>query len=92
LLTVPDRITIGRWWRRYLTVLEETFKKTTDMVQMLVPTTYLIADSTPLVDLYDMEAKSGFTHRGHFKGFKLHVVVNQLGLPPQSHSYAGKPF
>jgi hypothetical protein len=53
---IPDRTTIGRWWRRYLTVLEETFKKTTDMVQMLVSTTHLIADSTPLVDLYDMEA------------------------------------
>jgi IS5 family transposase len=90
--TIPDRTTIGRWWRRYLTLLEETFKKTANMVQVLAPTTHLIADSTPLVDLYDMEAKSGFTHRGHFKGFKLHAVVNQLGLPLKAIVTPGNRF
>ncbi len=77
----PDRTTIGRWWRRYFAVLEEAFQKTANIIQALVPTTHLIADSTPLVDLYDMEAKWGFSSRGPFKGFKLHAVVNQLGLP-----------
>ncbi len=48
--SIPDRTTIGRWWRRYLTVLEEAFQKTAKIIQMLVPTTHLIADSTPLVD------------------------------------------
>jgi hypothetical protein len=90
--TVPDRTTIGRWWRRYLNVLEETFKKTADIVQAIVPTTHLIADSTPLVDLYDMEAKWGFTHRGRFKGFKLHSVVNQLGLPLKAIVAPGNRF
>ena len=51
------------------------------MLQLVAPTTLLIADSTPLVDLYDMEAKWGYTSRGKFRGFKLHAVVNQLGLP-----------
>ena len=45
------------------------------------PTTFLIVDSTPLVDLYDMEAGWGHTSRGKFRGFKLHSAVNQLGLP-----------
>ena len=81
LTRIPDRTTIGRWWKRYLKILEETFKKTAAIIQVIVPTTTLIADSTPLIDLYDMEAKWGFTHRGRFKGFKLHAVVNQLGLP-----------
>ena len=79
--SIPDRTTIGRWWRRYLNVLQETFKKTAKTLQVLAPTTHLIADSTPLIDLYDMEAKWGFTCRGRFKGFKLHAIVNQLGLP-----------
>lgn len=79
--TVPDRTTVGRWWRRYLNLLEETLRKLVGMLQLAVPTTLLVADSTPLVDLYDMEAKWGFTCRGRFKGFKLHAVVNQLGLP-----------
>lgn len=45
------------------------------------PTTAVIVDSTPLVDLYDMEAKWGHTGRGKFRGFKPHAAVNQLGLP-----------
>jgi hypothetical protein len=79
--TVPDRTTVGRWWRRYLNVLEESFAKIAGMLQLVTPTTFLIVDSTPLVDLYDMEARWGHTSRGKFRGFKLHAAVNQLGLP-----------
>ncbi len=81
LCKVPDRTTVGRWWRRYLKLLEETFEKISGMVQLISPTTFLIVDSTPLVDLYDMEARWGHTSRGKFRGFKLHAAVNQLGLP-----------
>jgi transposase len=90
--SAPDRTTVGRWWRRYLNILEETFKKTANLLQVIVPTTQLIADSTPLEDLYDMEAKWGFTCRGRFKGFKLHAVVNQLGLPLKAIVTAGNCF
>jgi hypothetical protein len=89
---IPDRTTIGRWWKRYLAALEETFKKTAAIIQMLRPTTHLIADSTPLVNLYDMEAKWGFSSRGPFKGFKLHVVVNQLGLLLKAIVTSGNRF
>jgi hypothetical protein len=81
LCKVPDRTTVGRWWRRYFDLLEETFEKIADMLQLVTPTTFLIVDSTPLVDLYDMEAGWGHTSRGKFRGFKLHAAVNQLGLP-----------
>jgi len=90
--SVPDRTTVGRWWRRYLNVLEETFRKVADIVQVLAPTKTLIADSTPLVDLYDMEARWGITCRGPFKGFKLHAVVNQLGLPLKAVVTSGNRF
>jgi hypothetical protein len=92
LQNIPDRTTIGRWWKRYIAILEETFKKTADIIQLLVSTTHLIADSTPLVDLYDMEAKWGFSSRGPFKGFKLHAVVNQLGLPLKAIVSPGNRF
>ena len=78
---VPDRTTVGRWWRRYFTLLGETFIKTADMLQHIAPTSIVVVDSTPLVDLYDMEARWGHTGRGKFRGFKLHAAVNQLGLP-----------
>jgi transposase len=79
--TIPDRTTVGRWWRRFLSLLEETFIKIADILQLAVPTTIAIVDSTPLEDLYDMEAKWGYTSRGKFRGFKLHAAVNQSGLP-----------
>ena len=78
---VPDRTTVGRWWRRYLSILEETFINIADMLQLIEPTKAVIVDSTPLIDLYDMEARWGHTGRGKFRGFKLHAAVNQLGLP-----------
>jgi transposase len=81
LFRVPNRTTVGRWWTRYLNLLEETFDKISGMLQLAVPTTFLIVDSTPLIDLYDMEAGWGHTSRGKFRGFKLHAAVNQLGLP-----------
>jgi hypothetical protein len=89
LCSIPDRTTIGRWWRRYLNLLQAVFKKTADMLQVIEPTKILIADSTPLEDLCDLEAKWGFTSRGRFKGFKLHAVVNQLGFSPEGYSYVG---
>lgn len=81
LSSVPDRTTVGRWWRRYLSILEETFHNIANMLQLIEPTKAVIVDSTPLVDLYDMEARWGHTGRGKFRGFKLHTAVNQLGLP-----------
>ena len=81
LQAVPDRTTVGRWWRRYLSLLEQIFVKIADILQLAVPTKLAVVDSTPLVDLYDMEAEWGYTSRGKFRGFKLHAAVNQLGLP-----------
>ena len=89
---VPDRTTVGRWWRRYLKLLEETFVKTADMLQMIEPTSIVVVDSTPLVDLYDMEAEWGYTSRGKFRGFKLHAAVNQSGLPLRAIVTAGNRF
>jgi hypothetical protein len=80
LKTVPDRTTVGRWWKRYLTLLEEVFNRLADMLQLLTPTTLLVVDSTPLEDTFDLEARWGKSSRGRL-GFKLHASVNQQGLP-----------
>jgi hypothetical protein len=79
--SIPNRTTLGRWWKRYRPIIEEIMHKLAGIIQQLVPTTHLIVDSTPLKDLYDLEAKWGFSSRGPFKGYKLHVAVNQYGLP-----------
>jgi transposase len=92
LCNVPDRTTVGRWWRRYLSLIEETFRKISNMLQLITPTSIVIVDSTPLVDLYDMEAGWGHTGRGKFRGFKLHAVVNQLGLPLRATVTSGNRY
>lgn len=92
LYNVPDRTTVGRWWKRYLDLLEQTFLKTANMLQLIEPTSIIVVDSTPLVDLYDMEAEWGHTSRGKFRGFKLHAAVNQLGLPLRAIVIAGNRF
>jgi len=92
LLAVPDRTTVGRWWRRYLKLLEQVFVKIADILQLAIPTKIAVVDSTPLVDLYDMEAEWGHTSRGRFRGFKLHAAVNQLGLPLRALVTPGNRF
>ncbi len=89
---VPDRTTVGRWWRRYLNLLEEVFVKIANILQLAIPTTIAVVDSTPLVDLYDMEAQWGHTSRGKFRGFKLYAAVNQLGLPLRAVVTPGNRF
>jgi len=92
LCKVPDRTIVGRWWRRYISLLEETFLKTADMLQLIEPTRIVVVDSTPLADLYDMEAEWGHTSRGKFRGFKLHAAVNQQGLPLRAIVTSGNKF
>jgi len=67
---VPHRTTIGRWWRRCA-----------ELLQHPLPCSLLAVDSTPLEDRRDPEGRWGYTSRGSFRGFKLHVAVNQECLP-----------
>ncbi len=92
LQAVPDRTTVGRWWRHYIDLLQELFVRIANLLQLAIPTRIAVVDSTPLVDLYDMEAQWGHTSRGKFRGFKLHAVVNQLGLPLRALVTPGNRF
>lgn len=78
---IPDRTTICRWKRRLEPVAREAFEKLAGIVGILGPTELLVVDSTPLEDWRDPQVKVGFYSRGPFKGFKVHVAVDQLGLP-----------
>jgi len=78
---VPDRTTIGRWRKKLAPVLREAFEKLAGLLATLKRTELLVVDSTPLEDWRDPDAEWGFYSRGPFKGFKVHVSVDQLGLP-----------
>jgi hypothetical protein len=90
--SIPDRTTIGRWWIRYLSTLNEAMIKIANIIKDNIHTTHLIVDSTPLKDMHDMQAQWGWTCRGPVKGFKLHVAVNQLGLPLRAIVTSGNRF
>jgi hypothetical protein len=93
---VPDRTTIGRWGGRLAPVLREAFEKLAGLLATLKRTELLVVDSTPLEDWRDPNAEWGFYSRCPFKGFKVHVSVDQLGLPrkavitPENRHYS--PF
>ena len=79
--STPDRTTIGRWKKKLGNIAREAFEKQSGIVETLVPAELLVVDSTPLEDWRDPEAEWGYYSRGPFKGFKVHVSVDQLGLP-----------
>jgi len=89
---VPHRTTVGRWWRRYAELLKHVFEELAGLLQYPFPCTLLVVDSTPLEDKCDPEAKWGYTSRGPFKGFKLHVSVNQEGLPVKALVTSGNRY
>jgi len=78
---IPHRTTVGRWWRRYAELLKLVFEMLTELLKYPLPCRLLVVDSTPLEDRRDPEGRWGYTSRGPFKGFKLHIAVNQEGLP-----------
>ena len=89
---VPDRTTVGRWWRRYLSLLEETFIKISTCFNCLSQPNIVIVDSTPLRRSLRHGSRWGYTSRGKFRGFKLHAAVNQLGLPLRAIVTPGNRF
>jgi len=93
---VPHRTTVGRWWTRYSELLKAVFEELAGLLQHPLPCRLLVVDSTPLEDRRDPEARWGYTSRGPFLGFKLHVAVNQDGLPVRAlvtpGNYHDSPF
>jgi hypothetical protein len=58
--TVPDRTTVGRWWRRYLGLLEEIFEKIADILQLVTPTTFLLLTQR-LLQIFTIWKQTGVT-------------------------------
>lgn len=81
LKTVPHRKTIARWKKQKWMLLVIVIKNLGNMIQELVPNKLVIFDSAPIPDKKDPDAKTGFNSRGPFVGFKIHLSVNQLGIP-----------
>lgn len=85
---IPNRSRLSRWKENYSGLLNKVFQE----VRKLVAgdrSKLLVVDSTPLEDYEDPDAKFGFYSRGPFKGFKVHLSVNQDGLPMKARITPG---
>ena len=89
---IPHRTTVGRWWSRYVEALLDAFEEFSGLVRVLTPTEVLVVDSTALEDDQDPEAVWGFCSKGWFKGFKVHVSVDQHGLPLKAMVTTGNRY
>lgn len=81
LKTIPHRKTIARWKKNKWLLLELVIKNLGNFVQQLVINKLVIFDSAPIPDYNDPEGSSNVNSRGWFFGFKIHIVVNQFGMP-----------
>jgi hypothetical protein len=81
LKTVPHRKTIARWKKNKWSLLRIVIRNLGNMIQEFVPNKLVIFDSAPIPDKNDPEGSSNQNSRGWFFGFKIHVVVNQFGMP-----------
>ncbi|PTD93745.1 hypothetical protein C9439_06775 [archaeon SCG-AAA382B04] len=86
---VPHRSRISRWRKEYKKLLEEVFERISELVRKITGSNLLIVDSTPLEDYMDEDATVGYYSKGAFKGFKVHLSVNQLGLPMRAEISKG---
>jgi hypothetical protein len=88
LFRVPIRSTVDRWWRRYLSLLEETFIKIADMLQLMEPTTAVIVDSTPLVDLLRHGGKMGTYRQRKIQRLQAPCSRKPVWFTIEGNSYA----
>ncbi len=85
---VPHRTTIGRWKKKD-GLMRSVLRNLGRMLAPLLPLLLAVIDSTPLIDYRDADARTGYNSRGPFKGFKAHIICNQLGLPLDAVVTAG---
>lgn len=79
--TLPNRRTIDRWKRKLAKLMPQLVRKTGSIYLQQRGSEWTIVDSTPLEDEKDPDAKVGYTSKGKFKGFKLHMSCDELEVP-----------
>jgi hypothetical protein len=80
-LKLPDRRTIDRWNGKYGSVLDALITITGDRYLQLSDSEWTLLDSTPIEDRSDPDAKKGYTSRGAFYGFKVHMSCDEKRVP-----------
>jgi len=77
----PSRAAIDRWKRQHIVELREIISLLGDEYLAAVDAHWTILDSTTLEDYADPDARWGNNSKGRFKGFKLHISVDERSVP-----------
>jgi len=85
----PSRASIDRWKQQYIVELREVITLLGDEYLAQVDAHWTILDSTPMEDYKDPDARWGHTSRGEFKGFKLHMSVDERSVPLRAEFTTG---
>lgn len=78
---MPSKRTIDRWKYKLENIMSQLVRLTGDCYLQRKLSEWAILDSTPLPDEKDPEAKTGYTSKGKFKGFKLHMSCDEHEVP-----------
>ena len=78
---LPVRRTLDDWFEKYEFLLDEVIRITGDRYLQLSDPEWTLLDSTPIPDKADPDARKGYTSKGPFWGFKLHVSCDEYCVP-----------
>ncbi len=79
--TCPSKRSIDRWKKKYEHQLEYLIRLVGDWYTQLNESEWTVLDSTPLQDPEDPDARKGYTSRGEFWGFKVHMSCDEYRVP-----------
>jgi len=78
---LPVRRTIDAWFAKYEALLDEVIRVAGDRYLQLSESDWTLLDSTPIPDKNDPDARKGYTSKGEFWGFKLHLSCDEHCVP-----------
>ena len=78
---LPTRRAIDNWFQKYYSLLDPLITITGDRYLQLNEPEWTLLDSTPIEDEDDSEGRTGYTSKGKFFGFKLHMSCDEYCVP-----------
>jgi hypothetical protein len=78
---LPCRRVIDGWFEKYSSVLDDLIRITGNHYLQLNQSEWTLLDSTPIEDWEDPDARIGYTSKGIFKGFKVHMSCDEYCVP-----------
>lgn len=79
--SIPCRRAIDSWKEKYDHILDTLIRVTGDSYLQFNESEWTLLDSTPIEDPEDPDARKGYTSKGEFWGFKVHMSCDEFCVP-----------